>query len=167
MKDQNLYCEALKLYPSSAQEHKVCKHMTLHCTSFLFFPTCVCTSSAPSVGAGMRQQLFVFRFCRSLLFLCCLRCSSEITTGMTWHWPCEWVIERVAVISLIAWPVEHMGVWLLLPYLVMCWRTLITTEILFFLSWPLWCQLSVWHLKGVWGHFVKLFYWVLESLGYL
>lgn len=83
VKDQNLYSEALKLYPSSTQEYKVCKLETVQCQSFLFPYACVWISSAPCTGAGMKLQLLVFKFCRSLLFQCCVRPSSEIRAGMT------------------------------------------------------------------------------------
>lgn len=61
----------------------MCKLETVQCQSFLFPYACVWISSAPCTGAGMKLQLLVFKFCRSLLFQCCLRPSSEIRAGMT------------------------------------------------------------------------------------
>lgn len=170
MKDQNQYCEALKLYPSSTQEYKVCKHMTLQHASFLFSHVCVCTSSAPWVRAGMRRQLLAFKFFRSLLFLCCLRSSSEIIAGMTlstdpvrsghWRRGCYFfdpVTRRAPGSSVSA--ALSCGVLENSHYHRKTFLPVLTFVI------PAFCLA----LAGCVGHFVvlKLFWGVLESLGHL
>lgn len=52
MKDQNLYSEALKLYPSSTQEYKVRKLVTV---SKLDIPLCMCLDLLSTFHEGRNE----------------------------------------------------------------------------------------------------------------
>lgn len=105
--------------------------------SFIFPYSCVWISSVHCMRAGVKLQLLVFGFCRSLLFQCCLRLFSEITAAVTLSTnPADLVINGCYSFHPVT---QHLEVlFLLLHCIVVGWITPISSERLLPLLTSVW-----------------------------